>query len=337
MATATPPVVEGPVAPYHDKEKWLELHATGIGGSDAAAVAGFSPYRSRADVYDRKKGLSEGPDPKENSDLRRGIKQEPIAAEKYVEVTGRKIRRQPMRRHPEHDWMICDIDRQIVGLEDGPMLLELKVPRVASFYEIRDRGLPDQYIIQLHHNMVCWGYDRSSFGVYTPEYDDLIFFDVALDEELAAWLVEEERAFWRDHVVPEVRPGPNPTEPPPELPDMPGEATVFDDGDWHEAAREFRRADAQKEIAEQDYDRAKERLVELAEQRSENDAFRMEGGGVRIKRYWNKGRCRFEKEMLLNAHPEIELDDFYVRGDPYAVTKVKATVPPDADDLEVPR
>lgn len=321
-----------PVAPYHDRETWLNAHATGVGGSEAAAVCGFDPHLSRREVWARK---VHGEEPEEDpgSDLRRGRRQEALAVERFEKVTGRRTRRQPMRRHPEHEFMLADIDRQIVG-EEEPSLLEVKVPRTPKFFEIRDHGLPEQYIVQLHHNMVVWGYDTGVFAVYSPMFDELVSFEVARDPELAAWIVDEERTFWTEHVLPEVPPE-EPTPYDGELPEVPGEATERDDPEWEEAARRLRVAEANLSYWEEEHDRAEERLLRLADDGDEDQPLHVAGGGVRVRRSVQEGRISYKRtlEELCRAH-DINPEPHLVEGTPYTRTSVDVTEPPPAEAVE---
>ena len=50
-----PPNVLTPTADL-PREKWLEFRRQGIGGSDAAAVLGISPFRTGVDLYYDKLG-----------------------------------------------------------------------------------------------------------------------------------------------------------------------------------------------------------------------------------------------------------------------------------------
>lgn len=318
----------GAVAPYKDRDRWLEEWRKGLGGSDAAAIAGLDPYRTEQDVWDDK---VLGPDPLDNADIRRGIKQEPIAAERLIEETGWQIRRQPLRRHPDHPWLLCDIDRQILGHERGPGLVEVKVPRVASFYQIKEQGLPEQYIVQLHHNMLVWGYEWSAFAVYTPEYDELVHFPVARDEELADWLLRQEEAWWYSYVQTRKRP---PRRPPPELPAIravPGEATVRTDREWLEAAAALAKADGDLGWAKGNYEAAKARLVELASGGDEAKPLYVVGGGVQVKRYWCDGRVSWKTTCQRVAKAAgVDVQEHQEVGDPYARTEVRVTVPEEA-------
>ncbi|SDX70460.1 putative phage-type endonuclease [Allochromatium warmingii] len=96
----------------------------GIGGSDVAAIAGLSPWRTPLDVY-----LSKVRDVEQSdSDVMRwgSILEAPIADE-YARLTGNRIRRiNRVLAHPEHCYILASLDRQIVGHPDGPGVLEIK-------------------------------------------------------------------------------------------------------------------------------------------------------------------------------------------------------------------
>ena len=68
---------------------WLELHKTGIGGSDAGAIAGFNPYESPFTVYYEKTG---GMQPKEITEaMRQGTDLEEYVRSRFVEKTGKQV------------------------------------------------------------------------------------------------------------------------------------------------------------------------------------------------------------------------------------------------------
>ncbi|KKM73191.1 hypothetical protein LCGC14_1413010 [marine sediment metagenome] len=220
MTTATVP---------QTREEWLEQRRTGIGGSDAAAICGQDDFgRTAATVYDDKLGLV--PDTPPTPAMERGRHLEAVAANLYSEKTGRKIRRQPMRRHREHTFMIGNIDRQIVSDEKGVGLLELKCPGLRNFAKMKAHGLPKGYILQGAHYLEVFGYDWMSFGLFNAENWSLIHFDIERDRELGQFLVEHEGAFWRA-----VENRERPSEVAPDLPDLPevsGEVVVRTDPEW---------------------------------------------------------------------------------------------------------
>ena len=52
------------------REEWLAWRRTGIGGSDAAAVIGLNPFRSRIEVYADKMGMM--PEKEDTESMRLG-------------------------------------------------------------------------------------------------------------------------------------------------------------------------------------------------------------------------------------------------------------------------
>ena len=189
------------VADYHDRDAWLAERRTGIGGSEVAALFGEHPFVSRLDLYRRKVGeFDEEP---QNLQMLRGQMLEPIAAERYEQETGRQTRRQPLRRHPVHDFLICSVDRQILAGDDnetGP--LELKVPGYQVFTEIRRQGLRPYMLLQGQHEALVWDYDYTGFGILHADSFKLLHFDVEADPEVQTQIIEAAGNFWNDHVIP---------------------------------------------------------------------------------------------------------------------------------------
>ena len=94
------------------REEWLIERRKGIGGSDAAAVAGLNPWKSAAAVFFEK--TSEiPPETGEMSErLRIGHDLEDYVARRFAEETGKKVRRNnfmlhhddPRRHRPGNRW-----------------------------------------------------------------------------------------------------------------------------------------------------------------------------------------------------------------------------------------
>src|SRR5690554_2691682 len=136
------------------REQWLEERRKGIGGSDAAAIAGLSRYRSPIQVYMDKLGLIEPPE--ENEAMYWGRKLEDIVAEEFSIRTGLKVRRRnAILQHPEYPFMLANVDRLIVGKNEG---LECKTTSAYRADEWKDDGIPWEYAIQCYHYMAVTGY-----------------------------------------------------------------------------------------------------------------------------------------------------------------------------------
>ena len=73
-------------------DEWLALRRRGIGGSDTPVVVlgERHPFRTPRQLWEEKTGRS--PDVEETPAMRRGTVLEPVVADLYREVTGRKLR-----------------------------------------------------------------------------------------------------------------------------------------------------------------------------------------------------------------------------------------------------
>ena len=189
------------------REQWLELRKKGIGGSDSAAIVGLDRYRSPFDVYADKLGLR--PEIPDNEAMRQGRDLEQYVAERFMEATGKKVRRRnAMLQHPEYSFMIADIDRWVVGENAG---FEAKTTSVLNRAKFSQGEFPPRYYVQCMHYMAVTGAERwylavlvlnKSFHVFTIERDEA---------EIQA-LIEAEKDFWENHVLKQIPPAPDGSE-----------------------------------------------------------------------------------------------------------------------------
>ena len=186
------------------REEWLAWRRTGIGGSDAAAVIGLNPFRSRIEVYADKMGMM--PEKEDTESMRLGRDLEDYVAQRFCEATGKKVRRNNfMWCHDEHRCMIADVDREVIGENAG---LECKTTQAWGGKVIMKGEIPLTYYVQCMHYMAVMGYDRVYLAV-------LIFgkgffhFTIERDEDEIAALVSAEASFWRDHVEAGISPDPD--------------------------------------------------------------------------------------------------------------------------------
>lgn len=185
-------------------EVWLEERRTGIGGSDAAAIAGLSRWRTPLDVYLDKRG--EGPERPENAAMLWGRRMEPYLRDDYSNATGRVVRvPQEILRHPEYDFMIGNID----GLTDDGRLLEVKTARFLDdqWGEPHTDQVREDYRIQVQHYMAITALPVCDIGLGIWG-DDLRIYTVPADVELQKLLIEIERTFWHEHVLKGIPPDP---------------------------------------------------------------------------------------------------------------------------------
>ena len=101
-----------------DKTEWLKYWKNGIGGSDAGAVCGLNPYRTAIQVYQDK--ISDDVEEIDNETMRQGREFEDYVARRFMEATGKKVRRaNAMFYDEENPFMFADVDRMVVGENAG--------------------------------------------------------------------------------------------------------------------------------------------------------------------------------------------------------------------------
>lgn len=82
------------------REQWLEYRRKGIGGSDAAAILGISPFRTGRDLYYDKLNIVTADDNENWVQLEVGTLLEPLVAKIFAHKTGYKIYRSSTRCIP---------------------------------------------------------------------------------------------------------------------------------------------------------------------------------------------------------------------------------------------
>lgn len=187
-----------------DRETWLEARRKGIGGSDAPAILGLNPYRSAFDVYADKLGLVDPPE--ENEAMRQGRDLEDYVASRFMEATGKKVRRRnAILQHPEYPFMIANIDRFIIGENAG---LECKTTSALTKHKFKQGEYPAAYYVQCMHYMAVTGTEKWYLAVLVLGKEFHVF-EILRDEAEIQALIEAERAFWEDHVQAKVPPVPD--------------------------------------------------------------------------------------------------------------------------------
>ena len=185
------------------REEWLECRRNGIGGSDASTILGLNPYSSPLRVYLDK--IGKGEEQETNEAMRQGTDLEQYVAERFAESTGKKVRKcNRILQHPEYKWMLANIDRDIVGENAG---LECKTTSPYSKFKFDEGEINPHYFWQCVHYMAVTGADRWYVSIVVLGKSHHVFC-IERDEDAIAQLIEAEREFWEEHVVPRVPPLP---------------------------------------------------------------------------------------------------------------------------------
>jgi putative phage-type endonuclease len=174
------------------KAEWLRLRRNGIGGSDAAAIMGLSPWRTAMDVWLEKTGEFTRDD-EDNEKMYWGTVLEDVVAREFMTRTGLKVRRRnAILQHRKHHFMIANVDRLIVGEPAG---LECKTTGLYNTDDWRI-GIPEYYYPQVQHYMAVTGYPVWYVAVLIggQEYKH---YEVPRDDGFIRELVAAESDFWR--------------------------------------------------------------------------------------------------------------------------------------------
>lgn len=187
-----------------DKKEWLKYRKSGIGGSDAGAVCGLNPYRTAMQVYQDK--VSEEIEEMDNEAMRQGREFEDYVAKRFMEETGKKVRRaNAMFYNEEYPFMLADVDRMVVGENAG---LECKTASPYMADKWKDGNIPLSYQIQCYHYMAVSNADAWYLAVviYGREFK---YYKIERDEAVIADLIQIEKVFWENHVMKQQIPDPD--------------------------------------------------------------------------------------------------------------------------------
>lgn len=185
------------VEEMQDRSKWLEMRKTGIGGSDASVIVGLNPWKSKFELWLDKTNQAQEVDKPDNEYIYWGNVQEELVANRFCELTGKKVRRCGMLRNNEHPFMLADIDRLVVG-ENA--ILECKTTASWNSNEWEGDNLPDAYYIQVQHYLAVGGYDKAYIACLVGG-NKFVWKEIPRNDEEIEVLIKAEEEFWQKNVI----------------------------------------------------------------------------------------------------------------------------------------
>lgn len=177
------------------REEWLNIRALGIGSSDAAASVGLSPYKSQLSLWLEKTKRKAAVDLSDKESVIWGTVLEPVLAKVYAARTGRRVRRvNAVLQHPDHPFMLANLDREVVGKADCG-ILEIKTAGYHSAPQWEE-GVPIAYQCQVLHQLAVTGHAWADVAVLIGGQDFRIY-RIERDDNKIADLIARESEFWR--------------------------------------------------------------------------------------------------------------------------------------------
>ena len=206
-----------------DRIAFLEARKDGIGGSDIGAILGVNKWKSPVDVWLDKTGRTE-PDLEMSEPAYFGIELESFVAAEYSKRSGNKVQRvNQIIKHPQHAWMLANIDRAVVADgsrarldKDGNLagikgLLECKTASAYLEREWSDESAPLAYVAQCQWYMAVTGAEWCDLAVLIGG-QRYICHRIERDESLIAAVIDAGRNFWFNNVLADSPPAPRTPE-----------------------------------------------------------------------------------------------------------------------------
>lgn len=189
------------------RTEFLDGRRKGIGGSDIGAILGVSPFKSAVDVFlDKTLPRTE----EEHNELFYwGHALEPVIIDRFERDNDVAVLRElPVLKHPDHDWMLANIDGKIVPPEKPAGVLEIKT---VSAFGSKEWGVEDTDQVPLSYlSQVIW-----YMAVYDLDYaviaaliggNQFRQYRINRDADMEKTLIDAGNRFWHDHVLAGVAP-----------------------------------------------------------------------------------------------------------------------------------
>lgn len=193
------------------REQWLAERKLGIGGSDAAAVLGLSPWKTNVELWEEKTGRREDQDMSDNAYVQYGVAVEPLIRSMFVlDYPEYEVRHDEnlSKTHARYPQLRASLDGELTERTTGRFgVLEIKASFINSRAD-RDKWngvVPQHYFVQVLHNMFV---TEADFGILKARLvsnwnglfvtEKTYFFERADHEADITYLIERELAFWRN-------------------------------------------------------------------------------------------------------------------------------------------
>jgi putative phage-type endonuclease len=169
---------------------WHDWRNQGVGASDAPAIMGENPWKSRDQLLREKiSGITFGG----NDATNRGKALEPEARMCYERLTGLAVRPVCLQ-NIQFDWLRASVD----GLAyDGNTVVEIKCGDSVYKRTAAERQVPRYYYGQLQHILAVTGLQRIDFWCYLPGYPE-VRLSVDRDARYIDTLIKTENEFWQE-------------------------------------------------------------------------------------------------------------------------------------------
>ena len=303
---------------FKDHEEWLSIRNGYIGGSDASAVIGMNPYKSRYTLWAEKTGKI--PQFEGNITTRVGAYLEQLVADMFEEETGKKVRKKNRTMvNEDYPFACANVDRLVVGEK---AVLEIKTTNsIPLMRTLRNSDeFPDAYYAQCVHYLAVTGLDKVYLAALI-NCREFKVYELERDQAEIDALMKAEKDFW--NLVETNTP-----------PDADGEAsttetltTLYPESNgetvnllgFDNELKQYTDLQAQIKALVALKDEVANKVKEFMK-----EASRAESERYRVS--WTSSvRKTFDSKKFASDHPDMNLDDYYKESTTriFKVTDVK--------------
>lgn len=188
-------------------EQWLKLRKSGIGGSEAGKILGYSKYGSPLSVYTDKR--TDEIEQIDNKHIHFGNRMEPVIRD-WLNEDGYNATEYPfMMRSSEYPFMTANIDG--LAEKNGELYgLEIKTAADSMLEKWQGDEIPDEYYCQVQHYMAVTG--LNGFYIACLVSKELIVKEVPRSQEFIDMLITQEKTFWEEFFLKGIAPAPMGTD-----------------------------------------------------------------------------------------------------------------------------
>ena len=193
---------------FPDRESWLAGRGNGLGGSDAAAAVGMSPWQTPTGLWKLKIGAEQPKDLSDNAAVQQGVRMEPALREFFSALHPEfsiDYNQFDILYQSERPWLRATLDGELfssLSRKNGILEIKTATPNgKAGWGKWANGQMPQNYMCQCCHQLLATGYDfvylfaalYSLNGDITLREYEIQRADV---QEDLAWLLEKETEFW---------------------------------------------------------------------------------------------------------------------------------------------
>jgi putative phage-type endonuclease len=314
--------VKKPRAPRKAKATPAVDRTKFLGGSDAAAVLGVSPWLTPVQLWKLKTGRAEPqkPDPVRQRMLERGKKLEPVVLDMVLDKLAERglqvdlVARNAYHRDPEHDFLRCEIDFELVvtgEVQIGTQFWKLDRQLIngdcktvhgfarRKWGEEDTEEVPIEYAAQFMHGLMVTGRQLCLVAALIG-LDDVQIFWVVRDDVTIDAMREKELAFWHDCVQAGRAPDPIRFGDIKELYPVDNGRTVEATAEVAAAAERHRRLGIEIKLLQAERE---DRALEIASY--VGDFRQLTVGGRPVMTFSDQPDNRLDERALRAAHPDL--------------------------------